>query len=987
MLHVLQVALSVAAAVPTGNTTCSSWYSYRSTGDYSRCVVCPDGSLSVEDRCVQCNAAAPNIPFVLPQSNVTCGCPSGFQGIADISGASLPSVMCYEEVQCPIGMSFISDTAGRLVCACREGYSLTGTRCTAVYEKESTVQLGGLLTTSTLIESGINDATAKCTSRGLCPELLAWCAFQQHDPQLSACSTLTALSRAESPWVYPVYPFTVTLNPANTLPLYVMKWNEQGAYLGVFKLADYFLPCDTPLTTFTHTLKSGVQGGASCLLDPAAFVNHTTLTFELFLAGGEGLDSLFPIPVSIGGVLHKRFYTIDTASAAGYVRYASDLSFEVEVDSNGSILHPVLVLEFDAVGVSEGKRRVHIDGLWKGATQETSQALIGVCVVLAALSLLLSLLKCLAFTRRRQESPPAGSLHVTGDIEAAGEYVTGYETPMGMPCWNRYDGMLLQTTEDGRWVLMQPGAAAVLFSSPHNGAHPTRCAPWVTPDGKPARVTVTYSGNLSRLMDYELVFTVLGTLCNIMGNFLILVIWLGCCGYYVQYKHSTSQTQVTRALPHKLGPFYGAVVSMLVAKLVAMGLVYYRQCKMKVMLLDWETPKGMDRSTNDETPISMWRRVLVANEFHNLSVTRSWHTTWCLVWLMWLYVGLGYDTLAVADPDLTNRHRANWGVPYETSSSSSDVNTYSFQSATHPILRVAITGFIAFFSSLIWFLLNACYHFVLPENPLSRFEDLLAQCNVSILLLPLPRWGYFLNGRKQAPVEGCDNAEMSLVEWQVQQAAISMQPMYIPVKRKFEIFLSKQQGADVRALLDVPIEKHAKTLRREKGTFRRCFERLHGVTVRGTHQHVQTTGVQEARVRTIKENLDKAVSEAVLKFTMAPSSFLGLPPPYPLQPLSFVQAQAQSMAQVPLSDNAIQLYAEPLVNLGPGWASVATLAGADGMLHLSEMVVFIALDSLLEDPWLAILLVMLCYYLGKLVRTRASLLSLSRQAVDPRFLL
>eukprot|EP01059_Diplonema_ambulator_P035536 TRINITY_DN838_c2_g2_i1.p1 TRINITY_DN838_c2_g2~~TRINITY_DN838_c2_g2_i1.p1 ORF type:complete len:932 (+),score=199.91 TRINITY_DN838_c2_g2_i1:1354-4149(+) len=929
----LLVLYAVLGAVEATNITCNSWYSYNATGNYSECVACPDGSLALEagSRCIECGQDVPMIPFNAIVSNTTCTCLEGFVTITNVSGQDLPSVLCYEAASCEQGRTLASDSTGALRCACKPGYEEVNDACVLpdfATLPTSSVQLSSSMNVeSSLITDGIKDAIAACASQGDCLQLRVWCALQQHDPSQSACSALGWLSLSEPLWEYPLYPFKVALNPANTLLLYIMKWEAAtGRYLGVFSVTTELAICDTPLSTVLHMLKSGTQGSASCAMDPSASADNTTYVYRLFMRGDgkDLLSSLVPLPVQVRGTLHEYFYTIDRVTAAGWVRYVSKFQFRVHVGTDGTITRPVFEVEYAAVPAGGRAQKVIIGSEWVGASGETSKALIGVCVVLSVMGLAAGLLRCLAYSRRRQEAPLTGSLLVRGATEASGEYSLGAESSLGFPSWARHDGFTLQATEDGRWVVVGP-KGPVLFSAPHNGAHPTRCAPWFGPDNAPKQVIVTNPGMLSLLVDYNMLYATVASICNTTSNLLLLVMWLGCSAYYIEYKHSTSQTNVTRAMPTKLGPFYGVLTALLVAKVVATVHLYYRQCKVSVVFVDWEVSRSVDKSTNKELPVSMWRRTLVANEFHKLACSRTWRTHWCLIWCIWLYLGLGYDSLTAADPDITHRHKANWGVPQGTYDSTSQVHSHTYQNATHPILRVAVTGFFLFFASLIWMVLHVLYHQFLPENPLSRFEDVLAQCNVSILLLPLPRWGYYMHGHKQLPVEGSDTAELSLVQWQIQQNEVSLQPAYVPVKRKFEIFLSKKQAADIQAAQPV---RQAKTLRRERATFRRCFERIHGVTVMGGAMG-PPSAEQEEREKVLRENLDRAVSGCVVKFTLNISSWLGLPPLYPLQPMNFAQAHAQAVAQVPLTENPIQLYAEPMINLGPGWASATTLLGAD----------------------------------------------------------
>ncbi|KAJ9464950.1 hypothetical protein DIPPA_18340 [Diplonema papillatum] len=945
---------------------------------------------------------------------------------------------------------FSKKSADGLSCECLPGYTFAGgpscipsispaSWARDTWEQLSLVPLGSAagaaLVRSPHVLGALRAAAATCFNGDVdaaagCSLLLNLCVLQHRDEDLSACSVLSsALTLAHYPasqfeppraaWLHRPSTWVPELRWENPLPLRVLVRGASGGFVGVRPLTDELLPCgDLPASYLRWALRPGVQGTVDCRFTVAslrAWARRAEADFaflELYVESvdGSGYQSLQPVPVAIasGGrrcskksdrdamPLSRRFYVVDSTAAAGHLRYLSYVHIGVKVFRNNSIVTPEVCLEYASVALSaadpeEWLATTQLSSQWTGESDDTRKAFAAVFSVVAAGLLGVAGLAYVGERRKKQEAPPAALRLVcpVPEVAAAGVYQLAAESPQGLPSWARADGARIHATPDGRWAVASPSAATpVLLSAPHNSNLPNFCYPWALASGEAAPRTYAVSDAffISRFVDVESLSAVVSAFCGPMGFVFLFVLWITSAVYYLEFKHSTTRN-VTRALPDGLGPFLPGIIAMVVCELLAVSAVVYRVCVQNVVLLDWEVAKGVDKGTKNELEGSVWRSVMVANELYALMKQRTWRSPWCMIWVTWIMLGMGYQSLTTADPTVRSGHRTNYGVPdasFETPDD--DVDTTLRQQFQHPVLRFAIAGFYWFLASLVFWGLLKAYHYVLPEDPLDRFVDVAGQCNVSVLLLPQSAWGYYLHGRKQG-VQGSngevlDGAELSMADWQLQQATPSPAG-YLPWKREFEVFFSRKLAADLRSLaagraappgpraLGGPLPK------RSGGAT--CFELLHP----NVFKWAPLPKAADEKIKAVKLAVDEALVRCVQKFPVSLSAVFGVPLPYPLQPYGFMGQGAQGTAS---GANDVQLYLEPFFNIRGGWAAFCTLLGADSSLHLSEAAVFLAVDALTGSLWWAWFVVLSMYFAGIFAVSHFALYRLSIEAVDPRFL-
>eukprot|EP00754_Rhynchopus_humris_P008856 Rhum_TRINITY_DN13850_c0_g1::Rhum_TRINITY_DN13850_c0_g1_i1::g.65087::m.65087 len=691
---------------------------------------------------------------------------------------------------------------------------------------------------------------------------------------------------------------------------------------------------------------------------------------------------------------------------------------------------------------------------WQTTSGDAHTGLAVSASILAGMCALATLVTFLTHARRAQPAAPAALLHVRGPTALAGAYVA--KAGGGGGVWERADCLArIVQTPDGRWGVYGAGAllAAVSAAAPPPGPDaevsgaggegeqlvfvsslnacagavlPSAAGPWLWANGAPAGgvfVGAASSGLLALTgLDISAVRAFVRALLDRVGTALLAAVWIGSVAFFLEYKHG-SYTAVVRPLPYGLGSFYPAVLSLVFCKLVAALLLYVEQGGARVVLLDWEVSGGTAAFTADaaaghdggapkEISISMWRRVLVGNELNRLLAQRTGRTLWVLGWAFWLLHGLGYRALAKADPTLSTNHRTNYGAPRDQHFPDAwRVASEPAAGSTHPLLRFAVTGAFVLLASVVWWLLHLVYRWCVEEDPLARFVDLVTQSNVSVLFLLQDGFGYYIDGRKQLPGrEGCDRADCSLAEWQEAQA-VSGPPLQ-PVQREYEVFLSAERVATVRAtlLMEGAVDSAATAAssaaaaaararrvgRRQQGSARRptrCFELVHGADrpspmLSATPEMCREHDAAEESLRLL---MQQGSLSALQKFPFSLHTLFGVPPQRPLNPMVFRPPGAAGMA-VPSAGgaaggNEVQLYAEPYWGFGPTWKSEVSLLGADASLHMGEMAIFVAIDSLTASLWFAAASCCAIFVFGIWYRRISGKSAMGRQALDPRLLL
>lgn len=167
-----------------------------------------------------------------------------------------------------------------------------------------------------------------------------------------------------------------------------------------------------------------------------------------------------------------------------------------------------------------------------------------------------------------------------------------------------------------------------------------------------------------------------------------------------------------------------------------------QQSRVELFFVDWEKPRAKvfdsESATSHDAPVSVWRTILVANEWNELQTLRRTSTECTIIALAFLLVGCKLEYLATPQPSSTNL-------------SVGHVNT---------ILR--------FFNTSFWWLVlsygQLAYRVLIHERYITepkarQFIDLCTMAKVSVVILDERYHGYYLHCRSPYPF-----ADGSMVE-------------------------------------------------------------------------------------------------------------------------------------------------------------------------------------------------------------------------------
>jgi len=163
--------------------------------------------------------------------------------------------------------------------------------------------------------------------------------------------------------------------------------------------------------------------------------------------------------------------------------------------------------------------------------------------------------------------------------------------------------------------------------------------------------------------------------------------------------------------------------TLLVIALVCVGLSLIIRIGLQacgdVFIIDWEEPRG------DGTPISAWRRVMIANEWLRLSTFRSYSIPFTVFSLLLVLTGMDYNLISSPIPTLD---LVSTGKSYLA-------------------LRFALISSLWIVLVLLEWLYDALFKSLIFGCPFKNFLDLCGTANSSILMMISNSWGYYVHGR------------------------------------------------------------------------------------------------------------------------------------------------------------------------------------------------------------------------------------------------
>lgn len=190
-------------------------------------------------------------------------------------------------------------------------------------------------------------------------------------------------------------------------------------------------------------------------------------------------------------------------------------------------------------------------------------------------------------------------------------------------------------------------------------------------------------------------------------------------------------------------------------QIIYVSYLVYNQCQIDVFLIDWEVSKSADST------ISLWRRVMVCNEFNKLQTTRKTS----------LAASLIFVTVLVP-------------LPNSAAATTSIVGTF----ALHFILFAIATCIQRFLSFAI-------FERYIAEPKSQRFLDLCTLANISLFILDEEYHGYYLHCRSPYEFADCSlDAILAQMEKE-SRGVVGKRGLSVPGQedcQSFEIFVSDE---------------------------------------------------------------------------------------------------------------------------------------------------------------------------------------------------
>ena len=173
--------------------------------------------------------------------------------------------------------------------------------------------------------------------------------------------------------------------------------------------------------------------------------------------------------------------------------------------------------------------------------------------------------------------------------------------------------------------------------------------------------------------------------------------------------------------------YYAFVVVLQVLFFCQLGYIChmtYRQAMADIFFIDWEPAKS--KSRRGEGSVSVWRTILVANEWNEMLSVRRTDIRFSLFFILFFLLGLKFENNATQTPDLM------------TSAAESSIIILRFASTTW-------WWFVLSAAQLLW--RYALYDRYISEPREQKYVDMCTIAKVSVLVLDEPYHGYYLHCR------------------------------------------------------------------------------------------------------------------------------------------------------------------------------------------------------------------------------------------------
>ncbi|OQS06005.1 transmembrane protein [Thraustotheca clavata] len=721
------------------------WNVWPKPCDTRKCTACPPKFVPSQDGtvCLQCDNSTRGIV------NNDCKCPPNMiltclpcSGIVDSSG--------YACLPCGANM-----VAGSTDCHCITGYMSTGvstfgpsscisqanqTAITSIYPLQKSTQVtyqdfSNSLTmtfTSALMEHYFLSSAINCyyysneDSNTACQVLGNLCVLQMFDPTTSACALLQQLAASSrltttngmSGWsntlpfllygsgatsvltqtsIQMTMSFSSTKNPGtyDKLQFIVASYSMNGTFLGFSPLSTQLLVCDpTTMGNFGYSsdwllFGFGMNFNYGCDLSSYFNMIQPMMFYELYLVDKANNNAFIPVPIRVKNYRDGRKILVNQNSVVGSVE-------------DDQLTHRFFLVD----GIS---------GIKSGFKTPT------VVTYASSLSLII-----------QTQASNAASIYV--------------------PCLTIQYTDTLVTIQISTSFQVQYKSNTSSFWSAALALFVTVCIlsccsvilqyySWQRRNTR--GVDTSYSSNFSAMFFFGWSFT------KTLSTWTTLLIAVLTSYYLLFFK---LQSAVYTFLP-EYNPSYGLhneyaafeIVLTITAftKTISILGTVYSQSSVEMFFIDWEKARETQNSS-----ISIWRTILIANEWNELQTARGSSLSLTLFGLLWLLYGCDYSLMEAPQP-------AIYGI------SKGSANEY---------LRFANVFFwwlVLTLSQWLWRWL--IYERWITEPKHLKFIDVCTLAKVSCILLDEEYHGYYLHCR--SPYAFADGTMLEMTEQLKQEEA------------------------------------------------------------------------------------------------------------------------------------------------------------------------------------------------------------------------
>ncbi|XP_057690561.1 meckelin-like isoform X2 [Corythoichthys intestinalis] len=293
-----------------------------------------------------------------------------------------------------------------------------------------------------------------------------------------------------------------------------------------------------------------------------------------------------------------------------------------------------------------------------------------------------------------------------------------------------------------------------------------------------------------------------GPLANV---FVLVTVAIGV--YWVMLSQHMS---VTLPLPHQEKHFVTYIICAFALKAIQFLHKLTVQLSVDIFFIDWERPRNTPsrpvsptgQQKRDLLPVSIWRTYIVANAWIGIQTIRKIKPTFQIMAVLFFLEGLGFSKYTVKEP-----------LPNSTASvHDASSPTYS------PILRYGLASSLWLGIGLLQATFTTFYEICVYDKFL-QFVDLCSISNISVLLLPLKCFGYYIHGRS---VHGHADTNMEEMNNNLRREAESLcgQRGLLPCTdmQTFQVALSTRLRSQYDRIRESFTERHRPTKLNDPGS-------------------------------------------------------------------------------------------------------------------------------------------------------------------------